>query len=88
MHIYEPKEAPVVCNFPTKDDLSPSQLKYVVDGLEELRRVLDARREIRSVAMPALGCGLGGLKWDEVKPLIEFAFKDWDGEVKLYAPQD
>ena len=52
-----------VINFPTKEHWrQPSQLGWVVGGLEDLARVL-RDQGIRSVAIPALGCGLGGLLW-------------------------
>ena len=40
-----------------------------------------------SFAIPALGCGLGGLKWDDVRPIIEAAFVNIDCEVELYPPR-
>lgn len=43
------------------------------DGLVDLVRVVKERR-IGSIAVPALGCGLGGLDWAEVRPLIVSAF--------------
>ena len=33
-----------------------------------------------------LCCGLGGLRWADVRPLIESAFEGWPGTVHLYAP--
>jgi O-acetyl-ADP-ribose deacetylase (regulator of RNase III) len=36
-------------------------------------------RRIRSIAVPPLGCGQGGLAWADVHPLIEAAFSDLDG---------
>jgi O-acetyl-ADP-ribose deacetylase (regulator of RNase III) len=63
-----------VLNFPTKRHWrDPSQLEDVQSGLEALARELCARH-IQSVALPALGCGLGGLSWSVVRPLIEREF--------------
>ncbi len=60
-----------ILNFPTKLDWrNPSQLSYVEDGLKYLAENYD-QMGISSIAMPALGCGLGGLKWDDVLPLVE-----------------
>ncbi len=60
-----------ILNFPTKIHWkTPSQLSYVEDGLKYLAENYD-QMGISSIAMPALGCGLGGLKWDDVLPLVE-----------------
>lgn len=59
-----------VLNFPTKDDWkSPSRLEYIAEGL---RYLVDHHLEmgITSLAVPALGCGLGGLEWRVVRPLM------------------
>jgi O-acetyl-ADP-ribose deacetylase (regulator of RNase III) len=74
-----------IINFPTKQDWRhPSRLEWVESGLHDLRRVLLAEG-IRSVALPKLGCGLGGLDWDAVRPLIESILGDLEGvEVVVY----
>jgi len=44
-------------------------------------------RGIRSIALPPLGCGLGGLSWDDVRPRVEAAFAPLpDVRVMLYGP--
>jgi O-acetyl-ADP-ribose deacetylase (regulator of RNase III) len=51
----------------------PSKLEYIESGLADLvTQVRDLG--IRSIAIPPLGCGLGGLDWSEVKPRIIEAF--------------
>jgi O-acetyl-ADP-ribose deacetylase (regulator of RNase III) len=60
------EEEPIILNLPTKDDWkNPSTLEYVHDGLTALATYLN-RFSIDSVAVPALGCGLGGLAWEKV----------------------
>jgi O-acetyl-ADP-ribose deacetylase (regulator of RNase III) len=62
-----------VINFPTKRHWrAGSRLQDIEAGLEDLVRVL-RDLEIRSVAVPPLGCGNGGLPWLDVLPLIENA---------------
>jgi O-acetyl-ADP-ribose deacetylase (regulator of RNase III) len=64
-----------VINVPTKRHWrGKSRIEYVESGLAAL--VAEVRRlGLKSVAVPALGCGLGGLDWDEVRPRIERAFE-------------
>jgi O-acetyl-ADP-ribose deacetylase (regulator of RNase III) len=62
-----------IINFPTKKHWRhPSKLEWVREGLQDLARVLVAKR-IRSVALPPLGCGNGGLEWSHVRREIEAA---------------
>jgi O-acetyl-ADP-ribose deacetylase (regulator of RNase III) len=52
---------------------NPSTLAYVEKGLRGLIDALisDSSYDPSCVAIPKLGCGLGGLDWQKVKPLIE-----------------
>ncbi len=76
-----------IINFPTKKHWRyPRQLSWVKDGLQSLREVI-REKEIRSVAVPPLGCGNGGLDWNTVRPLIEKALGDLDDvEILIYEP--
>lgn len=63
-----------IINFPTKKSWRhPSRLEWVRTGLDSLIEEIE-RRGIQSIAVPALGCGNGGLDWAEVFPLIREAF--------------
>ncbi|MEV7328957.1 macro domain-containing protein [Micromonospora sp. NPDC093244] len=77
-----------VINFPTKGHWrANSRLEDIQAGLADLVRVIH-EREITSVAVPALGCGNGGLSWDIVRPLIEGAFAETpEVRVLLFPPE-
>ena len=77
-----------IINFPTKEHWKdPSKIEYVKDGLVALTKDIH-RLQIKSIAIPALGCGLGGLEWKEVESLIISAFNPLPKvNVKLYPPQ-
>ena len=61
----------IIINFPTKKDWKhKSKIEYVESGLKDLAKVIEERR-IKSIAMPPLGCGNGGLDWGDVKALLE-----------------
>jgi len=82
--LVEPK---YIINFPTKRHWrQPSRLSDIKCGLEDLITQIKTLK-IKSIAIPPLGCGNGGLDWAEVKPLIEASFKDLpDVNVRLFAP--
>jgi O-acetyl-ADP-ribose deacetylase (regulator of RNase III) len=76
-----------IVNFPTKDHWrGESKIEFIQDGLLDL--VAQIRRlEMRSIAIPPLGCGNGGLDWRKVRPLIETAFSAIpEIEVRLFEP--
>jgi O-acetyl-ADP-ribose deacetylase (regulator of RNase III) len=76
-----------IINFPTKVHWrGKSRIEYIESGLEAL--VAEVReRDIRSIAIPPLGAGLGGLAWTEVRPLIDRAMAELpDVEVEVYEP--
>lgn len=60
-----------VLNFPTKVHWrSPSQIEWIELGLQKFVDSYEARG-ITSISFPRLGCGNGGLDWDDVRPLME-----------------
>ena len=59
-----------IINLPTKIQWSrPSSYQLVQSGMKELVKVL-SKEQHRVVAIPRLGCGLGGLQWGTVKEII------------------
>ena len=76
----------LIANFATKQHWrSPSRLEWIRHGLAALREEI-AHRGIRSIAIPPLGAGNGGLDWHDVKPLIAEALADLDCEIVVYEP--
>jgi O-acetyl-ADP-ribose deacetylase (regulator of RNase III) len=78
-----------IINFPTKEHWrGDSKMKWIEAGLEDLKRVI-AERKIRSIAIPPLGSGNGGLKWPDVRSKIEAALGALnDVSVIIYEPTD
>jgi len=75
-----------IVNFPTKQHWrSPSEISYIQYGLVALKKAIQ-EYDIQSIAIPPLGCGLGGLDWDVVKPMIVEAFQDLDINITIYEP--
>ena len=76
-----------IVNFPTKQHWrNPSKLEWIVEGLGDLRQFILAS-EIKSIAIPPLGSGNGGLDWLEVKKEIEKQLGNINGvEIVVYEP--
>lgn len=76
-------------NFPTKAHWrSKSQISYIEDGLSALREEI-VMHGIKSIAIPPLGCGNGGLDWADVKPLILAKLSELEGvEIVVFPPKD
>jgi len=75
-----------IVNFPTKQHWrAPSRMEWVVDGLQDLRRFL-IEQQVKSIAIPPLGAGNGGLEWAEVREQIERALGDLDIDILVFEP--
>ena len=75
-----------IAHFPTKRHWrDPSRLDDIRTGLDDLAAAI-ARRAIPSIAIPPLGCGLGGLPWQDVEPLIVAALAPLPATVIVLQP--
>lgn len=75
-----------IINFPTKMHWrSNTRIEWIKEGLEDLVDVINEKK-IRSLALPPLGCGNGGLNWSDVKPIIVKALADVDARIVIYEP--
>lgn len=67
-----------IINFPTKQHWrARTRMEWIESGLEDLKQVI-IEKGIRSIALPPLGCGNGGLDWNKVRPRIEAVLGDLD----------
>ena len=76
-----------IVNFPTKKHWRhKTKMDWIVDGLKDLRQFVE-RENVRSIAIPPLGSGNGGLDWSDVRPkILEFMGDLSDVEVIVYEP--
>lgn len=71
----------------TKNDWrQPSRLEWILAGLQALTKAA-LNLDLRSLAVPALGCGLGGLPWFLVRPMLEQWAASAPFDVRLYPPK-
>lgn len=78
-----------IINFPTKKHWrQPSKLEWIVEGLKDLRRVVQ-EYNIRSIALPPLGAGNGKLEWRSVRSEIERHLGGLeDMDIQVYEPTE
>ncbi|SEM81813.1 O-acetyl-ADP-ribose deacetylase (regulator of RNase III), contains Macro domain [Chryseobacterium taichungense] len=76
----------IIINFPTKTSWrKPSEYSYIEKGLIDLIKIINDK-EIKSIAIPPLGAGNGGLDWNKVKKILEEYLENIDCEVQIYEP--
>lgn len=76
-----------IINFPTKKHWkSPSEYEFIEKGLDELIKAIN-QKNIKSIALPPLGSGNGGLQWYKVKEIINNKLSDIQNcEIIVYEP--
>lgn len=78
------EKRPSVLLFATKDHWRrPSHIEWIKLGLKKITENY-RKWNIESLALPQLGCGLGGLNWDEVRPLIEEILGKTKMDIEVY----
>jgi hypothetical protein len=76
-----------IVNFPTKQHWrAKSKIEWIEEGLTDLRRFI-LEYDVRSIAIPALGAGNGGLEWQAVKAKVEQAMADLtEVDIRVFEP--
>jgi O-acetyl-ADP-ribose deacetylase (regulator of RNase III)/uncharacterized protein YwgA len=76
----------LIINFPTKVHWKqPSKYEYIETGLVALKELI-IKENIKSIAIPPLGAGNGGLEWGKVKKMITNALEDVNIDIQIYEP--
>ena len=76
-----------IVNFPTKAHWRyPSQMAWIENGLDDLKRFI-VSEGVKSIALPPLGAGNGGLEWSDVQHVIVEKLSDLtDVEILVFVP--
>ncbi len=75
-----------IINFPTKTDWrKPSEYIYIEEGLKKLVELIK-QKNIKSLAIPPLGAGNGGLEWNKVKAMMQYYLRNIDAEITIFQP--
>ncbi|MHC5310050.1 type II toxin-antitoxin system antitoxin DNA ADP-ribosyl glycohydrolase DarG [Myroides sp. LJL116] len=84
VNLYSGKK--VIINFPTKKSWrKPSEYIYIEEGLDDLIYLIE-KNAIKSIAIPPLGAGNGGLEWSIVKEIIERKLSNLNIDIYVYEP--
>lgn len=76
----------IIINFPTKTSWrKPAEYSYIEEGLKDLVNIIQERK-IKSIAIPPLGAGNGGLDWNKVKLILEKYLTGLDCDMHIYEP--
>ncbi|MBK8674730.1 MAG: macro domain-containing protein [Bacteroidetes bacterium] len=76
----------MIINFPTKTNWrKPSEYQFIEDGLDNLVEVIN-NKQIKSIAIPPLGAGNGGLSWEKVKKMIAQKLGNLNIDIYVYEP--
>ena len=65
-----------------------SRIEDIDKLLIGIRQFMINNPQFKSIAIPALGCGLGGLQWSEVKTLMERHLANMDATIMIYEPKE
>ncbi len=76
----------IIINFPTKTHWrKPSEYIYIEEGVKELKKII-IERDLKSVAIPPLGTGNGGLNWNKVKQILGAELSSLDCDIFIFQP--
>ncbi|MDO8728095.1 MAG: macro domain-containing protein [Candidatus Methanoperedens sp.] len=88
LHIWKNLSGEWIINFPTKRHYKePSRYEDIEDGLIALHDYILDKGKVR-VALPALGCGHGGLDWERIKGMIKERLGDLEATFTVFEPLD
>lgn len=81
------RDGKILLLFPTKNDWrNRSEIEYIESGIKYFNEQIITNFSIGQMPLhiPKLGCGLGGLDWEEVNPIIEKYFNTYQSKVYVY----
>ena len=84
---FNEEDSLIIINFPTKNHWKkPSEYEYIEEGLKWLSKFL-LNHTGKTITVPALGCGHGGLNWTVVKDMIIEYLSEIDLTILVFEPE-
>jgi O-acetyl-ADP-ribose deacetylase (regulator of RNase III) len=83
--LWKDQEQPWVFNLGTQEAYWRARASYsaIETALQRMREIANTEG-VRSIAIPRIGAGYGGLSWKKVRAIIERVFGNWDGRLVVY----
>ena len=83
--LWKAEDRPWVFNLGTQEGFWRSRASYeaIEQALQGMRESAD-REGLRTIAVPRIGVGYGGLSWKKVRAIVERVFADWPGTLYVY----
>ena len=78
--LWKEKGKPAVFNLATQEKYWRSRATYaaIEETMTKMRDLADSKR-IRTIAIPRIGAGFGGLSWKKCRAIVEKVFERWEG---------
>ena len=87
LHLFADLYDKDILSFPTKNHWKQSSnVEHIIEGLKVFSERYN-KMSITSIAFPALGCGCGGLTWDEIYPVMKKYLDPLPIKCEIYKPQ-
>jgi len=82
--LWKEKDKPFVFNLGTQESPGPHATYQAIEkSLSNMVSQTD-HEGIKSIAIPKIGSGYGGLEWEKVRAVIEKVFEQWSGNLFVY----
>jgi O-acetyl-ADP-ribose deacetylase (regulator of RNase III) len=83
--LWKENDKPAVFNLGTQERYWRAMASYpaIEQAFISMKEIAD-KEGIRSIAIPRIGVGFGGLDWDKVRIIVEQVFANWSGKLIVY----
>jgi O-acetyl-ADP-ribose deacetylase (regulator of RNase III) len=86
----DPKSDYIVLNIASQDlPGKHATISFLREGISDaITQLLSAYNDVEVIALPRIGCGIGGLYWDDVKVVLDEAADAFDIDIEVWTPED
>jgi O-acetyl-ADP-ribose deacetylase (regulator of RNase III) len=83
--LWQENDKPAVFDLGTQEHFWHARASYeAIETALQAMKLQAEKNNIRSIAMPRIGTGYGGLSWKKVRVIVERVFGEWSGTLYVY----